>query len=74
MLDEDERGVSGVQIRIQAWDWSATALTDGEGQYSFDGLSNPVTYTLSLVDLSSQPVDVMGERGKITWVNFKEVP
>lgn len=74
VLDKEEEGVVGVQVKIQAWDWSATALTDGQGQYAFDGLSNPVTYTLSLVDISSRPVDVMGEHGKITWVNFEETP
>lgn len=74
VLDSEGRGVAGEQVRIQAWDWSATATTDGEGQYSFDGLSSPVTYTLSLVDLPSQPVDVMGERGRMAWVNFEETP
>lgn len=74
VIDKAGDGVAGVQVKIQAWDWSATALTDGQGQYAFDGLSNPVTYTLSLVDVSSLAVEVKGEPGKITWVNFEEIP
>ena len=67
------KGVSGQRVKIQAWDWSAIAVTDGNGQYSFDGLSNPVTYTLTLLDLPSLPVDVAGVWGKITWVNFQQL-
>ncbi len=74
VLDREDQGIAGVQVKIQAWDWSATALTDGQGQYAFDGLTSPVTYTLSLVDVSSRPVDAMGEPGRITWVNFEEIP
>jgi len=72
VLDKDGGGIQGTQVKIQAWDWSAIAVTDGNGQYSFDGLSNPVTYTLSLVTLSSYPFDVEGQWGKISWVDFTE--
>jgi len=72
VLDKNGNGIQGTQVKIQAWDWSAIAVTDGNGQYSFDGLSNPVTYTLSLVTLSSYPFDVEGQWGKISWVDFTE--
>jgi len=72
VLDTNGNGIQGTQVKIQAWDWSAIAVTDGNGQYSFDGLSNPVTYTLSLVTLSSYPFDVEGQWGKISWVDFTE--
>jgi tetratricopeptide (TPR) repeat protein len=74
VLDKGGEGVVGVQVKIQAWDWSAIAVTDGQGQYAFDGLSNPVTYTLTLVDVSSLAVDVEGVPGKVSWVNFEETP
>lgn len=72
VLDKEGEGVQDVQVQIKAWNWSAMAVSDGFGQYSFDGLSNPVTYTLSLVQLPSRPVDVAGVWGRITWVNFEE--
>jgi len=74
VLDKEGEGVQDVQVQIRAWDWSAIAVSDGSGQYSFDGLSNTVTYTLSLLNLPSQELDVAGIWGKITWVNFEEVP
>lgn len=70
VLDEAGRGVPGVQVKIQAWDWSTLALSDGSGLYSFDGLGNAVVYTLTLVDLPSEPVDVEGQWGKLSWVEF----
>ena len=73
VLDSSQRGVAGVTVRIQAWDWSTTAITDGSGQFSFDGLGNAVVYTLTLPDLPSEPVDVEGEWGKLSWVEFVEV-
>jgi tetratricopeptide (TPR) repeat protein len=72
VLDSSGRPVAGTHVKIQAWDWSATAITDGNGQFSFDGLTNPVNYTLSLVQLPSQPVEAPGERGKLTWVHFEQ--
>lgn len=72
ILDKDGKGVLGVRVQIKAWNWWVTALSDGNGQFAFDGLADPVTYTLSLLNLSSVPVDAAGVWGKITWVNFEE--
>jgi len=58
------------QIKIQAWDWSAVAVTDSMGQYAFDGLTNPVTYTLTVLGVECVPFDVAGESGEIAWVDF----
>lgn len=74
VLNKEGRGVPGVRVKVQAWDWSAIAVTDGSGQYAFDGLANPVTYTLSLLDLPSIPFEVAGVWGKISWVDFREAP
>lgn len=72
VLGRGGAGVAGTRVQIKAWDWSTVAVTNGEGQYSFDGLSNPVTYTLSLLDLPGEPVDAAGVEGKLTWVDFVE--
>lgn len=72
VLDKDGRGVGGVTVKIQAWDWSVTHVSDGDGLFSFDGLNQPVTYTLSLVGYAGTSLDAPGEWGKITWVEFKE--
>ena len=72
VLDKDGRGVGGVTVKIQAWDWSVTHVSDGNGLFSFDGLNQPVTYTLSLVGYAGTSLDAPGEWGNITWVEFRE--
>ncbi len=72
VLSAKGAGVPNVRVKIQAWDWFVFATTDGVGQFSFDGLRDPVTYTLSLPDVTFVPVDVKGEAGKIGWVLFEE--
>lgn len=67
-------GVPGIQVRISAYDWSAIAVTDGAGLFSFDGLSNPLTYTLTLIDLPVQPVDVLAQESRLAWIEFKQMP
>ncbi len=74
ILDSTGQGVPNVRVKIQAWDWFAYATSDGSGQFSFDGLGEPVTYTLSLPDLPSVPVEVPTERTALTWVIFEQVP
>lgn len=71
VLDHQGDGVGGVRVTIRAWDWSVTATSDGAGQFSFDGLTNPVTYTVTLEDLPSVPLDVPGESGQLTWIRFQ---
>jgi len=72
VLDKDDEGVGGTRVQIQAWNWKATAVTDGGGNYAFDGLANPVTYTLTLLDLPSLPFDVAGQWGRVSMVEFHE--
>jgi len=72
VLDSSGKGVAGVRVKIQAWDWTAEAISDGNGQYSFDGLSNEVTYTLTPLDIPAEPFDVEGVAGEIAWVNFEQ--
>ena len=72
VLNQKGQGMLGVQVQIQAWNWKAIAVTDGNGQFSFDGLRDPVTYTLSIPSLQCQPVDAPGEKGQITWVQFRQ--
>jgi tetratricopeptide (TPR) repeat protein len=72
VYDRNGAPLQSVRVQIRAWDWTAQAVTDGNGQYAFDGLSNPVTYTLTLPDLPSRSVDVAGVLGKLSWVDFRE--
>ena len=67
-----DAGLGGVTVKIQAWDWSVTHVSDGDGLFSFDGLNQPVTYTLSLVGYAGTSLDAPGEWGNITWVEFRE--
>jgi tetratricopeptide (TPR) repeat protein len=72
VVDRQGRGVAGAAVRISAFDWSAVATTDGNGNYSFDGLANPLAYTLTLINLPAQPIEVKTEWGKRMMVNFVE--
>lgn len=72
VVDKDKKGVGGTRVQIQAWNWKAVAVTDGGGHFAFDGLANPVTYTLTLLDLPSLPFDVAGQWGRVSMVEFRE--
>ena len=72
VLNQKGQGMLGVQVQIKAWNWKAIAVTDGNGQFSFDGLRDPVTYTLSLPSLQCAPIDAPGAKGQITWVQFRQ--
>ena len=73
VLDADEKGIVGTRVQIGAWNWSAVVVTNGDGTFSFDGLSTPATYTVSLLDLTSVPVDVRTQEGRLAWLQFREV-
>lgn len=72
VVNNDGNGVWGVGVEIKAWDWSVVHVTDGNGYFSFDGLDQPVVYTLRLVDHESTPVDAPTGWGKMTWLLFEE--
>ena len=73
--DAEGDPVPDVRVGLSAWDWSAPpALTSGEGVFAFDGLGNPVTYTVTLLDLPSVPLPVKAEWSKLVWVEFRPQP
>lgn len=72
VYDASGAPVVGTRVKIQAWDFSVYATTDDTGQFSFDGLANPVTYTLTLADLPSLPLDVQTAWGRLSWVVFEQ--
>ena len=74
VYDVEGEGVPGIQVRISAYDWSAIAVTDGAGLFSFDGLSNPLTYTLTLIGLPVQPLDVLAQEIRLAWTEFRQMP
>ena len=72
VYDSSGAPVAGTRVKIQAWDFSVFATTDGTGQFSFDGLANPVMYTLTLADLPSVPLEVETAWGRLSWVVFEQ--
>ncbi|MHB1319770.1 MAG: tetratricopeptide repeat protein [Anaerolineae bacterium] len=70
--DSSGAPVAGTRVKIQAWDFSVFATTDSTGQFSFDGLANPVKYTLTLADLASVPLEVETAWGRLSWVVFEQ--
>ncbi len=75
ILDEEGNPMAGVQVGLSAWDWSAPpATTNDEGVFAFDGLGNPVTYTVTLIDLPVVPLPVKADWSKLVWVEFRPQP
>jgi len=75
VLDAQGGPLSGVQVGLSAFDWSAPpATTDGSGVFAFDGLGNPVTYTVTLVGKPSLPLQVKADWGTLAWVEFRAQP
>ena len=75
ILDGTGTPLEGVRVGLSAWDWSAPpALTNAEGVFAFDGLGNPVTYTVTLVDLPAVPLSVKADWSKLVWVEFRAQP
>jgi len=72
VFDSSGEPVAGARVEIKAWDFTAYAVTDGSGQFSFDGLANAAPYTLTLVDLTSLPIQVETEWGRLSWVVFEQ--
>lgn len=73
--DSQGRPVVNTRVGLTAFDWTASpALTNEEGLFAFDGLGNPVTYTVTLLDLSSVPLPVKADWSKLSWVQFQAQP
>lgn len=73
VLDAQSKPVPSMRVKISAFDWSAIATTDSGGHYSFDGLTSPVTYTVTLLDVTVTPAEVGGKLSQFTQVNFEQV-
>ena len=73
VLDAQNKPVPAMRVKISAFDWSAIATTDSGGHYSFDGLTSPVTYTVTLLDVTVTPAEVGGKLSQYTQVNFEQV-
>jgi len=75
VLDAEGKPMAGVRVGLTAWDWSAPpATTNAEGVFAFDGLGNPVTYTVTLIDLPVAPLSVKADWSKLVWVEFRPQP
>nr|MBC7244849.1 hypothetical protein [Chloroflexota bacterium] len=75
VLNAEGGPVAGVKVGLSAWDWSAPpATTNEDGIFAFDGLGNPVTYTVTLVDLPTIPLPVKADWSKLVWVEFRPQP
>jgi len=67
--------VANVRVGLSAWDWSASpATTNADGLFAFDGLGNPVTYTVTLLDTPVVPLAVKADWSKLVWVEFRPQP
>jgi tetratricopeptide (TPR) repeat protein len=75
VYDGAGKPIAGTRVGLSAWDWNAApAVTNGEGAFAFDGLGNPVTYTVTLLDLPTVPLPVKADWSKLVWVEFRPAP
>lgn len=75
VLDENGRPIPGLRVGLSAWDWKAPpALTNQDGVFAFDGLGNPVTYTITLENEPTVPLPVKTDWGKLVWVELRRQP
>jgi tetratricopeptide (TPR) repeat protein len=75
ILDAQGKPVTNVRIGLSAFDWSAPpATTNSEGVFAFDGLGNPVTYTVTILDLPALPMQVKTDWSRLIWVEFRPQP
>ncbi|MGC8786803.1 MAG: tetratricopeptide repeat protein [Anaerolineae bacterium] len=75
VLNAEGKPIPNVQVGLSAWDWSAPpATTNQEGIFAFDGLGNPVTYTVTLINLPAVPLPVKADWSKLVWVEFRPQP
>jgi hypothetical protein len=72
VTDAQGQGMAGVEVRISTSDGSATATTDGDGYYAFDGLAGPGRVTLALTSFPSQPVEILAQWGMQVRIDFVE--
>jgi len=67
--------MAGVRVGLSAGEWSASpATTNAEGLFAFDGLGNPVTYTIALLDVPAVSLAVKADWSKLAWVEFRPRP
>jgi tetratricopeptide (TPR) repeat protein len=73
--DAAGKPLAGIKVGLSAFDWSAPpATTNSEGVFAFDGLGNPVTYTVKLIDLPTVAMPVKTDWSKLVWVEFRPQP
>ncbi len=75
ILDEMGKPMPGVRVGLSAWDWKAPPATANEnGVFAFDGLGNPVTYTVTIEGMATVPLQVKTDWDKLVWVEFRRQP
>jgi tetratricopeptide (TPR) repeat protein/uncharacterized Zn finger protein (UPF0148 family) len=73
VLDASGRGVPNVGVQLSAFDWTSNIqTTDATGYYSIEFLSNEITFTVTLVGVPVQPVDVPTKFGYASVADFQQ--
>lgn len=75
VLDAEGRGVANAQVQLSAFDWTSNIHTsDDTGYYAIEFLANEITFTVTLVGVPVQPVDVPTKFGYASVVDFRAKP
>ncbi len=71
VFDENGNPLPNIQVRVSAFDWSSNPVTtDGNGYFEFLVLTHEITYTVTLLGVPVQPVDVPAKFGYASIVDF----
>jgi len=74
VLDANGNPLVGHALQLSAFDWKIDAFTGGDGTYAFDWLDNELTFTVTPLSFSGNPVEVLTDFGKAGVVNYQQQP
>jgi len=72
VLDSNGNPMVGHALRLSAFDWHIDHTTGGDGSYAFDWLDQELTFTVTPLSFSGNPVEVLTEFGKAGIVNYQQ--
>ena len=74
VINRKGKGVKGILVRVSAFNWYHDVRTGGDGSFIFDGLAQPIEWTISLPDYNVSVQVPIEKPGQMGIVRFEEKP